>query len=86
MEEIAITVSLFMLIIIGLTALLASRLLVAVILMSVFSLVSALLFYLCDAPDVAITEAAVGAGVSTFIYIWAIHKTRDTGDGEGDPS
>jgi energy-converting hydrogenase B subunit D len=78
MEEIAITASLFMLIIIALTALLASRLLVAVILMSVFSLVSALLFYLCDAPDVAITEAAVGAGVSTFIYIWAIHKTRDS--------
>lgn len=37
-------------------------------------------FYLCDAPDVAITEAAVGAGVSTFIYVWAIHKTSHIDD------
>lgn len=75
MEGIAITVSLAMLVVIALTALLTRALLVSVILMSVFSLVSALLFYLCDAPDVAITEAAVGAGVSTLIYVWAVHKT-----------
>ncbi len=77
MEEIAITITLAMLVLIALTALLSRTLLVAVILMSVFSLVSALLFYLCDAPDVAITEAAVGAGVTTLIYVWAIHRTKD---------
>ncbi|WP_020611920.1 Na(+)/H(+) antiporter subunit B [Sediminispirochaeta bajacaliforniensis] len=80
MEAIAISVTLGMLVIVSITALLAKRLLVSVILMSVFSLLSALLFYLCDAPDVAITEAAVGAGVSTFIYVWAIHKTSHMDD------
>lgn len=36
------------------------------------SLLSSLLFYVLKAPDVAITEAAVGAGVSTVVYVWAI--------------
>lgn len=76
MEAIAIDLSIAMLLIIALSALIAKNLLVSVILLSVFSLLSALLFYLCDAPDVAITEAAVGAGISTLLYVWAIHKTE----------
>jgi uncharacterized MnhB-related membrane protein len=55
-------------------------LLTGTIVMSAVSLLSALLFYLLHAPDVAITEAAVGAGVSTVIFVWAIRATdrRDT--------
>jgi uncharacterized MnhB-related membrane protein len=34
------------------------------------------LFTFLKAPDVAITEAAVGAGVSTIIYVWAIRHTK----------
>lgn len=51
-------------------------LLYGVIALSGISLVSALLFYLLQAPDVAITEAAVGAGVSTVIFVWAIKATQ----------
>lgn len=47
-------------------------LLYGTIALSGVSLVSSLLFYLLKAPDVAITEAAVGAGVSTVVYVWAI--------------
>lgn len=50
-------------------------LLTGTIVLSVVSLLSALLFYLLHAPDVAITEAAVGAGVSTVIFVWAIRVT-----------
>ncbi len=46
-----------------------------VIFMAVFSLLSSLLFFHLHAPDVALTEAAVGAGISTFIYVWIILKT-----------
>lgn len=55
-------------------------LLTGTITLSVVSLLSALLFYLLQAPDVAITEAAVGAGVSTVIFVWAIRATdrKDT--------
>lgn len=44
----------------------------AIVALSGISLLSALLFLRMGAPDVAITEAAVGAGISTLIYVWAI--------------
>ncbi|MDX9800042.1 MAG: DUF4040 domain-containing protein [Spirochaetia bacterium] len=55
--------------------LLSRNMLTAVILLAVLSLFSSLLFFILHAPDVALTEAAVGAGVSTFLYIWIIRKT-----------
>ncbi len=56
-------------------ALRAKDLLNAVIFLAVFSLLNALLFFYLHAPDVALTEAAVGAGISTFVFVWVIHKT-----------
>ena len=38
----------------------------------IFSFLSALLFVMLDAVDVAFTEAAVGAGLSTVLYIAAM--------------
>ena len=60
----------------GILALEAKDLLKAVIFLAVFSLISALLFFYLHAPDVALTEAAVGAGISTVIFIWVIQKTE----------
>ena len=48
----------------------------SVIALSSISMLSALLFVLLKAPDVAITEAAVGAGISTVIFVWAIRHTQ----------
>jgi multicomponent Na+:H+ antiporter subunit B len=48
----------------------------AIILMSAYSLVAALWFLLMDAPDVAFTEAVVGAGVSTVVLLGAALLTR----------
>ncbi|MCP5515523.1 MAG: DUF4040 domain-containing protein [Spirochaetales bacterium] len=56
--------------------LVSRNMLTAVILLAVLSLFSSLLFFILHAPDVALTEAAVGAGVSTFLYIWIIRKTE----------
>jgi energy-converting hydrogenase B subunit D len=63
------------LVVLCLFALESRDLLTGTIVLSVVSLLSALLFYLLHAPDVAITEAAVGAGVSTVIFVWAIRAT-----------
>lgn len=41
-----------------------------------FGLVISLLFYVLHAPDVALTEAAVGAGVSTVIFVLTINRIR----------
>jgi energy-converting hydrogenase B subunit D len=59
----------------GLLALQARNLLVSILALSALSLMSALLFFLLDAPDVALTEAAVGAGVTGFLFVWFIRKT-----------
>jgi uncharacterized MnhB-related membrane protein len=62
-------------------SLIAKDLLHAIIALSAISILSALLFTFLKAPDVAITEAAVGTGVSTIIYVWAIrHTKRKDGD------
>lgn len=57
-------------------SLIAKDLLHSIIALSAISILSALIFTFLKAPDVAITEAAVGAGVSTIIYVWAIRHTK----------
>ncbi len=47
-------------------------LLAAIIALAVLSLLVSLQFYLMRAPDVAITEAAIGAALGTAIYILAL--------------
>jgi len=56
-------------------ALLQRRRLYAVIGMAVFSLLLSAVYLLAAAPDVAITEAAIGAALVTFIYVLALRKT-----------
>ena len=70
------TILLLLLLILGVLALETRDLLRAVIFLAIFSLISALLFFHLHAPDVALTEAAVGTGVSTVIFIWVIQKTE----------
>ena len=51
-------------------------LLSAVIIFAAYSLIMAILWLLLAAPDIAITEAAIGAGVTTLLLVAAISKTR----------
>ena len=72
--------SLFILSLCVLTALGAMRarnLFAAVMLMGIFSLLMAAEFILLDAPDVALTEAAVGAGISTVLLLSALALTAE---------
>jgi len=48
------------------------NLFVAVMLMSIFSLLMAATFFILDAADVALTEAAIGAGMSTILFLGAL--------------
>lgn len=79
MNEVFITTLLLAVFFIGLSSLLHRNLLISVILLSVFSFLSALLLYVAHAPDVAITEAAVGAGMTTLIFVWAVHASVPVG-------
>ena len=75
MTTLMLTALLFVIAAVGLLAILYRDLFISVLLLSVFSFLSALLFYVAHAPDVAITEAAVGAGMTTLIFVWAVRAT-----------
>ncbi len=55
----------------------AENLFVAVMLTGIFSLLIAANFFLLDAADVALTEAAVGAGISTVLFLGALALTAE---------
>jgi uncharacterized MnhB-related membrane protein len=71
---------LVLLIVVAVLSLQVRNLLTAVVLISVFSLLSCLFFFTLHAPDVALTEAAVGTGVGTLVFVWAIHETERRDD------
>ncbi len=57
-------------------ALLKKDLMLSVIFMAAMCLLLSVEFYLLQAPDVAIAEAAIGAGLTTAVYVIAINKTN----------
>ncbi len=77
MTWLAVLVLLLILIMIGaaLFSVVQKDLILAVIGTSVISVVLSVLFYLLQAPDVALTEAAIGVALSTIIFVIAIKKT-----------
>lgn len=67
---------LIMMIVAGFLAVVLKKLLPSAIALSVASLLLSLEFYILHAPDVAIAEAAIGAGLTMAIFIFAIRGTR----------
>ncbi|MPM97554.1 hypothetical protein SDC9_144728 [bioreactor metagenome] len=64
-------------------AFMSERLLIAVVIFMSYSLVMSVIWALLQSPDLAITEAAVGAGVSGilfFITLKRIHALKGTKD------
>ncbi len=71
------------LIAVGIAVILLEDLFAAAMLTGMFSLLSASLFTLMDAVDVAFTEAAVGAGISTVLILGTLALTHNQ---EKDPA
>jgi len=53
------------------------NLFVAVMLTGIFSLLMAANFFVLDAADVALTEAAIGAGITTVLFLGALALTAE---------
>lgn len=68
----------------GIGAVLAKSLLVSIILSGGVSLVASLVFLLIGAPDVAMTEAAIGSGLTTVVFLYALSRARQTDDESSD--
>jgi multicomponent Na+:H+ antiporter subunit B len=61
---------------VAITVIRLADLFAVVMLFGIYSLVSAALFVALDAPDVAFTEAAVGAGISTVLMLATLALTE----------
>lgn len=70
---------LLLLLILPITAIAVVRskdLLAAALIYSIYSFDMAIIYTQLNAPDVGLTEAAVGAGATTIIFLIAISKTE----------
>ncbi len=75
----AIFLAVFILVM-GILAIQHKNLKVAVIAAASVSLFASILYLLLAAPDVAMTEAAIGSGLSTIIFFYVLNKIRKTND------
>lgn len=66
----------------GVLAVVLKNLLAAMVAGGLASLFASLTFLLLAAPDVAMTEAAIGSGLATFIFLYALRKTGYWEDGQ----
>ncbi len=60
----------------ALMALYQKKLSIAIIAAGAVSLMASVLYLLLAAPDVALTEAAIGSGLSTIIFFYVLNKIR----------
>jgi len=77
MEDLIDIVLLGLLMITGFAIVRMRSLLAVAMLTSIYSLLSASLFVVLDAVDVALTEAAIGAGISTILILATVALTSD---------
>ena len=75
MTEIADVVLLIFMVVLAVAISRMQNSFMAAMMMGIFSLLSAVVFTLLDAVDVAFTEAAVGAGVSTVLLLGTLALT-----------
>ena len=61
----------------ALTAVLNRSIMITILTYMGFSLVMSVVWLLLQAPDLAMTEAAVGAGVSAVLYFLTLRKIRE---------
>ena len=64
----------------GLLAIHLSSITAALVSSGTAGLFAALCYLLLGAPDVAMTEASIGSGLSTLIFLYARHRTEGAED------
>jgi len=63
---------------VSLVALHTRKLQAAILAAGVLSLMTSILFLLLAAPDVALTEAAIGSALTTAIFFYVLNKIKNT--------
>lgn len=80
--EIFKTILLVFLIVCALSASLIKNPLLSVIVFMSYSLIMSVIWFLLESPDLAITEAAVGAGVSSILFFVTLRKLKALSEAE----
>ncbi len=62
----------------GLLAILLDNMVSAIISAGLASLFASVVYVVLAAPDVAMTEASIGSGLTTMIFLYAIRKTQNS--------
>ncbi len=71
-------ISLLVLVVIcGICTCISRNLLISLIIFMAYSVIMAVIWALLQAPDLAVTEAAVGAGISSVLLFLTLKKIRD---------
>ncbi len=70
-----------LLIICGIAASLTRNLMVSLIIFMAYSVIMSIIWAFLRAPDLAVTEAAVGAGISSVLMFITMKKLRDINRG-----
>ena len=66
-----------LLVVCGISTCVSRNLLVSLVIFMAYSIIMSVVWVLLQAPDLAITEAAVGAGVSSLLLFLTLKKIRD---------
>ena len=66
-----------LLVVCGISACVSRNLLVSLVIFMAYSIIMSVVWVLLQAPDLAITEAAVGAGISSVLLFLTLKKIRD---------
>lgn len=71
---------LFFLVLIAFFAVFFDEELISIVFLSIFSIVLTVLYLIYKAPDVALAEVVIGAGLNTAIFMAAISQVRQDED------
>lgn len=74
MSEVFIYLLLGFLILCAISASLMKKLLTSIVIFMSYSLIMSIIWVLLESPDLAITEAAVGAGVTSLLFFITLKK------------
>ena len=85
LETILRIILLVLLIVCAIGVNLTKTLLQAVIIFMAYSSIMCILWVLMESPDLAITEAAVGAGISGVLFLLTLRKIREEDNKDADP-
>jgi len=69
-----------MMLVLAMMAINAKKLLNSVIYLSVISMMAVVAFVIMKAPDVAITEAVIGSGLVTAIFVFTLYSSKKEGE------